>query len=234
MGWCGESSKAPARAGILREGESRNREQSDRKSPRRGWPRHTARLPPAKTLHPGDWEAGVGGESSRLCSAARKHSKTPGFVEPRLRLDFGPAPPRDPRPGIQERLAHRGPPMGLSPREPWEQPRGKTPALWLWAGAYPEGGWESTTSPVARKRPRPKAGGPVLGAAEATAELAGFGVRAARTWHRTFRRRRRRCPAPPRCVCWVWTVSGLRVDAKSRRVGSLWPKLGASLGAAPG
>lgn len=182
---------------------------------------------------PGTGRPASGGEESRLCSAAGKHPKTPGFVEPRLRLDFGPAPPRDPQPGIQERLAHRGPPMGLSLREPWEQPRGTTPALWFWAGAYPEGGWESTTSPAARKRPRPKAGGPVLGA-EAAAELAGFGVRAARTWHRTFRRRRSRCPAPPRCVCWVWMVSGLRVDAKSRRVGSARPKLGASLGAAPG
>lgn len=116
-------------------------------------------------------------EDSRACGAG-----TEGWLRP--------SAPGDPDPGIQQRLGHRGPPLGLLQCESWEKPAGKTQALGLWVGARTEGGWEPTSRREARRRPRPKAGGPVLGAAEAAAGLAGFGVRAARTWHGTFGRRR--------------------------------------------
>lgn len=108
-----------------------------------------------------------------------------------------------------------------------------TLALRLRTGVGAESGWERTCGQKAR-RPRPKAGGPVLGAAEATSELAGSRARAARTWRRTLGRRRPGCPAPPRSVCQAWMVSELRVDAESRPVGPSRHKLGARPGVAPG
>lgn len=133
------------------------------KSRRRGWPRHTASSP-AETLHPGTGRP-AGREARSLGSALRPENTQDSRVcRAKTEARFlGPAP-RDPQPGIQERLAHRGPPMGLSARAMERRRERLRPCGSGWS--LTEGGWESTTSPEARKRPRPKAGGPVLGAAE--------------------------------------------------------------------
>lgn len=105
-----------------------------------------------RTLQSREREADVSrrGAEVGLFYSTRRHPKTPGLVEQGQGLGSGLAPssPRDLQSGIQQRLGHRGRPLGLPLCEPWEKPRATTLAFGLWAGASAKSGWE----PTSRKR----------------------------------------------------------------------------------
>lgn len=105
-----------------------------------------------RTLQSREGEADVSrrGTEVGLFYSTSRHSKTPGLVEQGLGLgsSLAPSSSRDLQFGIQQRLGHRGRPLGLPLCEPWEQPRATTLAFGLWTGASAESGWE----PTSRKR----------------------------------------------------------------------------------
>lgn len=88
-----------------------------------------------RTLQSREGEADVSrrGAEVGLFYSTRRHPKTPGLVEQRLGLGSGLAPPspRDLQSGIQQRLSHRGRPLGLPLCEPWEKPWATTLAFGL-------------------------------------------------------------------------------------------------------